>query len=70
MDRHLASDTLMCKQRKAFTFMLCVSDSMSMVRLQDQVREARRLLDKERSTRASMENKRKNLEKEKMEVIM
>ena len=50
--------------------MLCVSDSMSMVRLQDQVREARRLLDKERSTRASMENKRKNLEKEKMEVIM
>ena len=44
-------------------------DSMSIARLQEQLREARRQLDKERSTRTSAENKRKTVEKEKSEMI-
>ena len=39
------------------------------MRLQEQLREAQRRVDKERSARTSFENKRKNLEREKTEFI-
>ena len=52
-----------------FTFLTLFSDSVNVMRLQEQLREAQRKLDKERSAKTSLENKRKSLEKEKSELI-
>ena len=46
-----------------------VTEPMNSMRLQEQVRDSRRMLDRERSARVSAENRRKNLEKERSELI-
>ena len=46
-----------------------VSDSVNVMRLQEQLREAQRKLDKERSAKTTLENKRKSLENEKSDLI-
>ena len=46
-----------------------VTDMTNATRLQDQLRETQRKLDRERSMKTSLENRRKSFEKEKGELI-
>ncbi len=46
-----------------------IADSMNFMRAQEQVRESRRMLERERSSKVSLENKRKSLENERTDLV-
>ena len=47
---------------------VCPEESLALVRLQEQLRDCQKRLEKERSTRSTLENKRKTLEIERSDL--